>query len=82
MHRVRGGASTRKQRTVGSAVWQVFRGSGTAELAGHRFRLAEGDLISVPSWAQLRFEAETQLDLFTFNDHRIFEVLNLARAEI
>jgi gentisate 1,2-dioxygenase len=36
----------------------------------------------VPSWASLRFEAETRLDLFTFNDHRIFEVLNLARQEI
>jgi gentisate 1,2-dioxygenase len=82
MHRIRGGASTSRQRMVGSAVWQVFRGRGTAELAGHRFALAEGDLITVPSWAQLRFEAETQLDLFTFNDHRIFEVLNLARAEV
>jgi gentisate 1,2-dioxygenase len=35
----------------------------------------------VPSWTRLRFEADTQLDLFTFNDHRIFEVLNLTRAE-
>jgi gentisate 1,2-dioxygenase len=26
------------------------------------------------------FAAETQLDLFTFNDHRILEVLNLARS--
>ena len=69
------------RRTAGSAVWQVFRGGGTAELAGHRFALAEGDLITVPSWARLRFEADTQLDLFTFNDHRIFEVLNLARVE-
>ena len=60
----------------------MFRGRGTAELARHRFALAEGDLITVPSWAELRFEAETQLDLFTFNDHRIFEVLNLARAEV
>jgi gentisate 1,2-dioxygenase len=80
MHRVRAGASTSRRRTTGSAVWQVFRGTGTAELAGNRFRLAEGDLITVPSWAQLRFEAESQLDLFTFSDHRIFEVLNLART--
>jgi gentisate 1,2-dioxygenase len=82
MHRLRAGAATSRRREVGSAVWQVFRGSGTAELDGHRFRLAEGDLITVPSWASLRFEAETRLDLFTFNDHRIFEVLNLARQEI
>jgi gentisate 1,2-dioxygenase len=54
----------------------------TADVAGHRFTLAEGDLVTVPSWASLRFEAQTQLDLFTFNDHRIFECLNLARQEI
>ena len=81
MHRLRAGAATSTRRAVGSAVWQVFRGQGTAELAGHRFALGEGDLVTVPSWAPLRFEAQTQLDLFTFNDHRIFEVLNLAREE-
>jgi gentisate 1,2-dioxygenase len=82
MHRIRAGARTSTRRTAGSAVWQVFRGSGTAELAGHRFALAEGDLVTVPSWAPLSFAAATQLDLFTFNDHRIFELLNLARTEV
>jgi len=82
MHRLRPGAASSTRRTVGSAVWQVFRGSGTAELAQRRFRLTEGDLITVPSWAPLRFEAETQLDLFTFSDHRIYEALYLDREEI
>jgi gentisate 1,2-dioxygenase len=77
MHRLRPGAATSMRRTVGSAVWQVFRGGGTAEVAHRRFPLAEGDLITVPSWAPLRFEAKTQLDLFTFSDHRIFEALYL-----
>jgi gentisate 1,2-dioxygenase len=81
MHRLRPGAASGTRRTVGSAVWQVFRGSGTAELAQRRFRLTEGDLITVPSWAPLRFEAETQLDLFTFSDHRIYEALHLDREE-
>jgi gentisate 1,2-dioxygenase len=80
-HRLRAGAVTGTQRSVGSGVWQVFRGRGAAELDGRRFELAEGDLITVPSWAPLRFTAQTQLDLFTFNDHRILEVLNLARTE-
>ena len=82
MHRLRPGAVTSKRRTAGSAVWQVFRGRGTADVSGHRFRLAEGDLVTVPSWAPLRFEAESPLDLFTFNDHRILECLNLDRQEI
>jgi gentisate 1,2-dioxygenase len=82
MHRVRAGARTGKRRTTGSAVWQVFRGSGTADLGGSRFQLAEGDLITVPSWVPLHFEAQTQLDLFTFSDHPVFEALNLAREEI
>ena len=81
MHRLRAGIVRNFRRTTGSAVWQVFRGRGTAEVDGSRFTLSEGDLVTVPSWARLRFEAETQLDLFTFNDHRILEVLNLARAE-
>jgi gentisate 1,2-dioxygenase len=80
MHRLRAGTTTSTQRSTGSAVWQTFRGRGTAELAGQRFELAEGDLITVPAWAPLRLVADTQLDLFTFNDHRILEVLNLHRA--
>ena len=47
MHRIRAGTSTSTQRSTGSAVWQVFRGRGTAELAGNRFELAEGDLVTV-----------------------------------
>jgi gentisate 1,2-dioxygenase len=81
-HRLRAGATTSTQRSTGSSVWQVFRGQGTAELAGNRFELAEGDLITVPSWAPLRFVADTELDLFTFNDHRLFEVLNLYRTAL
>jgi gentisate 1,2-dioxygenase len=82
MHRLRPGARTSTRRTAGSAVWQVFRGGGTAVLDGRPFRLAEGDLVTVPSWVPLRFEAQTQLDLFTFNDHRVFEALNLDRVQI
>jgi gentisate 1,2-dioxygenase len=82
MHRLRAGTTTSPQRSTGSAVWQVFRGRGTAELAGQRFELAEGDLVTVPSWAPLRFTADTQLDLFTFNDHRVLEVLNLYRDAV
>ena len=81
-HRLRAGTTTSTQRSTGSSVWQVFRGQGTTELAGNRFVLAEGDLITVPSWAPLRFVAGTELDLFTFNDHRLFEVLNLYRGEV
>ena len=82
MHRLRAGTTTSTQRSTGSAVWQTFRGRGTAELAGQRLELAEGDLITVPAWAPLRFTADTQLDLFTFNDHRILEVLNLYRNAV
>ena len=42
MHRIRAGATTIRQRTVGSAVWQVFRGRGTAELAGLPVRTGRG----------------------------------------
>jgi gentisate 1,2-dioxygenase len=82
MHRLRAGARTPIRRTVGSSVWQVFRGSGEIQLGDRRLDIIEGDLIAVPSWCPVRLEADTELDLFTFNDAPLYEALHLARTEI
>lgn len=81
MHRLRAGAHTATRRTVGSSVWQVFRGRGTVSLDGRDIEVAEGDLIAVPSWCPLGIEAGTDLDLFTFNDAPVYEALDLARTD-
>lgn len=81
MHRLRPGATTATRRTVGSAVWQVFRGSGTVTLDDRVTEVSDGDLIAVPSWCALTIAAHTRLDLFTFSDAPVYEALGLARTE-
>jgi len=81
MHRLRAGAATVTRRSTGSAVWQVFAGSGVAELGDTHIELAAGDLVAVPSWCPLRLRAHTGLDLFTFSDAPVYEALGLHRTE-
>ena len=57
-HRLRAGAATEPLREVGSSVWQVFEGTGTAVLNGEAKHLAKGDLFVVPSWQEWSLQAE------------------------
>jgi gentisate 1,2-dioxygenase len=82
MHRLTAGTRTPVTRTVGSAVWQVFSGEGTAELGDKRFDVATGDLVAVPSWQPLSWTAHTSLDLFAFSDAPVYEALGLNRTQI
>lgn len=82
MHRLRAGTRTAERWAVGSAVWQVFTGSGVFDLAGTRHEVARGDLLAVPSWCPVVIEADDQLDLFCFSDTPIYESLNLARTAV
>jgi gentisate 1,2-dioxygenase len=79
MHRLRAGTRTAARRVVGSSVSQVFAGEGVVHLDGRAVPVRAGDLVAVPSWCPTRFEAHTQLDLFTFSDAPVYEALNLAR---
>lgn len=85
MHRLRRKAVTAARREVGSSVWQVFTGSGTATVDGTGYRLGRGDLLVVPSWSSLRLAADDSaasddLDLFRFCDTPIFERLHQDRV--
>lgn len=82
MHRLRADSASLRTRTSASSVWQVFAGTGTVIMDGQRQELEHGDIIAVPAWTELRFEAETTLDLFSFSDAPIFEKLNLLRTEV
>jgi gentisate 1,2-dioxygenase len=81
-HRLRPGAQTVARREVGSSVWQVFSGTGSIIVDGVGYRLEHGDLLTVPSWAEYRLQAETDLDLFRFGDAPIFEALHQDRVEV
>jgi len=79
-HRLRVGASSKPGRRVGSAVWQVFDGEGTFELAGKPVDVAPGDVVAVPSWCEYFVRARSDLDVFVFSDAPIYEMLDLERS--
>jgi gentisate 1,2-dioxygenase len=81
-HRLRGGTTTATRREVGSAVWQVFDGTGSFVLNGTEHRVRRGDLVAVPSWTALRLAAAADLDLFRFSDTPIFEKLHQYRVSV
>jgi gentisate 1,2-dioxygenase len=82
MHRLRPGAGTAPRRVAGSAVWQVFTGTGIVSIGHERYEVGTGDLFAVPSWAPMRIESADGLDAFRFSDDPVFEALGLARKEI
>jgi gentisate 1,2-dioxygenase len=82
MHRLTAGTRTPVQRTVGSSVWQVFSGSGTARLGDKTVEVSTGDLIAVPSWQPFALQASEELTLFTFSDAPVYEALHLNRTHV
>ena len=81
-HRLREGTTTPARHEVGSSVWQVFDGQGTFVIDGVRHHMGKGDLAVVPSWVPWSIEAETEFDLFRFNDGPVIERLGFARTQI
>ena len=82
-HRLRAGTQTRTRREVGSCVFQVFQGSGTAIVDGAEHELGRGDLLAVPSWSAVKFAAAGDgVDLFRFSDTPIFERLHQDRVQV
>jgi gentisate 1,2-dioxygenase len=78
-HRLRSDAATAPHREVGSSIWQVFTGRGTAVIGGADHNVEHGDVFVVPSWVEYEIRAEDGLDLFRFSDAPIFEALHLYR---
>ncbi|WP_280421804.1 cupin domain-containing protein [Nocardia carnea] len=88
-HRIARGAETAPARETGSAVYQVFDGSGTVTVGERSWSVTRGDLFVVPSWAPFSAKSEAgssdsdsgALDLFRFSDTPVFEALQLNRQE-
>jgi gentisate 1,2-dioxygenase len=81
-HRVRAGFATASRHEVGSSVWQVFEGSGSVVLGGTEHKVAKGDLFVVPSWVPWELRADSDFDLFRFNDGPIIDRLGFTRTYI
>jgi gentisate 1,2-dioxygenase len=82
MHRFAPGARSATTRVAGSAVWQVFSGSGVVTVGTQRYEVATGDLFAVPSWAPVTITTDEGIDAFRFSDDPVFEALGLARSTI
>jgi gentisate 1,2-dioxygenase len=79
-HRLRTGSRTAAARVAGSAVWQVFDGTGTVRVGPETYQVANGDLVAVPSWAPLSLATPGGLDAFRFSDEPVFAALKLVRT--
>lgn len=88
MHRILAGADTAPRRQTGSAVYQVFDGSGRVTVGDRSWSVSRGDLFVVPSWTSFSVLSQASasdsdsgaLDLFTFSDAPILEALGLDRT--
>ena len=61
--------------------YEVSEGSGTAVIGESRFQVSPHDIFVAPSWTHRRFEAESDLVLFTFSDRPVQEKLALWRED-
>lgn len=73
------GFSTRSYKSTAGTVFSVVEGQGTVTVGGQRFALGPKDLFVVPSWHDYRFEAETDLILFSYSDRVVQEKLDFFR---
>jgi len=84
MQMLRPGEQTKAHRQVGSFVFHVAKGKGSAVINGRRFNFRERDIFCVPSWAFHEFinasESE-DLCLFSFHDLPVIRALGLYREE-
>ncbi|AOF98749.1 gentisate 1,2-dioxygenase (plasmid) [Blastomonas sp. RAC04] len=71
------GFETAPRRSSDGSVFVVVEGEGTALVNGEELRLSERDVITIPSWNEVRFAASQDLILFAFSDKASQEKLNL-----
>jgi len=75
------GFETKARRSTDASIYVVVQGSGTAWLDDKPMPLVRRDVLVVPSWTALRFQAEDTLVLFGYSDRACQEKLNLFREE-
>lgn len=75
------GFETRPRRSSDGTVFVVVQGDGVALIGDQEHRLAERDVLAVPSWNEVRLQASSDLILFAFSDKASQEKLNLYREQ-
>ena len=75
------GFETRPYRCTDGTVYVCLAGSVEAEVEGRVFRLAENDVLVVPSWHSLRLRAGAEAVLFSYSDRPVQQALGLWREQ-
>lgn len=73
------GFETQSYRSTAGTVFSVVEGSGTIIVGENRFALSPKDLFVVPSWFPYRFEAASDLIIFSYSDRIVQEKLDMFR---
>lgn len=79
MFRYPAGFTSSPARQTGGRVGCVLHGSGAVTIGDHRFSVAPGDILAIPSWQPLTVAAEEEIDLFVTSDAPVLDVLGLYR---
>lgn len=75
------GFKGRRYRSTESTVFTVVEGQGTVYIGDSVFTFSSKDIFVAPSWNPIRFEAETEVILFSYSDRPIQQALHLFREE-
>ena len=76
------GFTTRDARSSDGMINVVVEGTGTLFIDGQPFALTPGEIVVVPSWAERRFSAASDLVLFSYSDKATQEKLSLWRQAL
>ncbi len=75
------GFETSAIRSSDGMINVVVEGTGTLFIDDKAFALTPGEIVVVPSWAERRFSADSDLVLFTYSDRATQEKLSLWREQ-
>ena len=76
------GFETRAMRSSDGMINVVVEGTGTLVIDDQPFALAPGEIVVVPSWAERRFSADSDLVLFSYSDRATQQKLSLWREQL
>jgi gentisate 1,2-dioxygenase len=75
------GMRTQAFRSTGSTVYVGVEGGGSVTVGDRRFEWEPHDIIAVPSWQPLTFQASSDSVLFSYSDRAVQEALGLYREQ-
>ena len=82
MQRLPKGFVGKTYRSTGSAVFAVHRGTGTAQIGDKTFAIASHDVFVAPPWQPYSFQADRDMELFSYSDRAGQEALGYWREQV